>query len=98
MWRFIPFIGLMLFSSYFSCQKEATPNPDLVQIELLSADATGINFENKVLEQVNRNLGFYDYFYNGGGCAVGDFNNDGKPDLFFTGNDTDNQLYINHRS
>ncbi len=63
--------------------------------EYLPASHTGINFANSVEEVPGRNVGTYDYMYNGGGVAVADFNNDGLPDLFFSGSDADNSLYIN---
>jgi len=65
------------------------------QFTLLPADYTGIDFENSVQETAERSLNFYEYFYAGSGVAVGDVNNDGLPDVFFTGNDVPNRLYIN---
>ena len=62
---------------------------------LLSAQETGINFSNAVSESEALNILSYEYFYNGGGVAVGDINNDGLPDLFFTGNMRPNRLYLN---
>jgi hypothetical protein len=62
---------------------------------LLSAQETGINFTNSVSENEALNILSYEYFYNGGGVAVGDINNDGLPDLMFTGNMKPNRLYLN---
>ena len=42
----------------------------------LSPAVSGLDFSNVVLESRDRNIGKYDYFYNGGGVAVGDINND----------------------
>src|SRR5881394_771376 len=62
----------------------------------LSADKTGIDFRNLLKEDnPDFNIVLYPYFYNGGGVAVGDINNDGLPDLCFTGNMVKNRLYIN---
>jgi len=62
---------------------------------LLESSETGINFTNTVEENSNLNILTYEYLYNGGGVAAGDFNNDGLIDLFFTGNAVDNKLYLN---
>ena len=62
---------------------------------LLSADETKINFQNTLTEGLNTNILMYEYFYNGGGVAAGDFNNDGLTDIYFTSNMGDNKLYLN---
>ena len=56
---------------------------------------TGINFQNKLVETDAQNIVTYEYFYNGGGVAAGDFNNDGLIDLYFTSNQQPNKLYLN---
>lgn len=61
----------------------------------LTPEKSGLDFANQVLESPGRNIGKYDYFYNGGGVAIGDINNDGLPDIFFTGNDVNDALYVN---
>ncbi|MBO0358588.1 VCBS repeat-containing protein [Hymenobacter sp. BT186] len=62
---------------------------------LLSAKETGIAFNNEVSENEALNILSYEYFYNGGGVAVGDINNDGLSDILFTGNMRPNRLYLN---
>ena len=61
----------------------------------LPASATGINFENRIADTDTLNILDYLYYYNGGGVAVGDINNDGLPDLYFTSNQGSNKLYLN---
>jgi hypothetical protein len=56
---------------------------------------TGIDFNNKVVDNDTINILNYRNFYNGGGVAVGDLNNDGLPDIFFTANQGSNKLYLN---
>ncbi|HEU4607571.1 MAG TPA: VCBS repeat-containing protein, partial [Chitinophagaceae bacterium] len=56
---------------------------------------TGIAFGNTINETEQLNVLSYEYFYNGAGVAVGDINNDGLPDLFFTANQGPNKLYLN---
>ncbi|MGC3944953.1 MAG: VCBS repeat-containing protein [Chryseolinea sp.] len=63
--------------------------------ESLSGQKTGVQFKNELKETPKSNVLTYEYFYNGGGTAIGDFNNDGKDDIYFTGNMTSNALYIN---
>jgi len=56
---------------------------------------TGITFTNRLTETEDQNILDYMYFYNGGGISIGDINNDGLPDIFFSGNQVKNKLYIN---
>jgi len=79
--------GLLLILPVFSQQTK--------QFSLLSAEKTGITFNNLLPESPQLNIITYEYFYNGGGVASGDFNNDGLIDLYFTSNLQPNKLYIN---
>ena len=73
-------------------KKETKPTKRFVK---LSANRTNIDFANELEDDRLKNILTYQYFYNGGGVAAADFNNDGKTDLFFTGNTTANKLYLN---
>ncbi|WP_198315850.1 VCBS repeat-containing protein [Chitinophaga tropicalis] len=61
----------------------------------LPSKTTNIKFSNTLNETEKLNVLAYEYFYNGGGVAVGDINNDGLQDLFFTANMSSNKLYLN---
>ena len=62
---------------------------------LLSSGKTNVTFKNLTKESEAFNVLKYGYFYNGGGVAVGDINNDGLPDIYFTGNMVASHLYLN---
>ncbi|WP_051719946.1 VCBS repeat-containing protein [Anditalea andensis] len=57
---------------------------------------TGLNFNNQLDINEDFNILNFDYIYNGGGLAIGDFNNDGLPDIFFVGNMVSCRLFINN--
>lgn len=61
----------------------------------LSEERTGINFSNNLPESDYLNGFLYEYYYNGGGVAIGDVNNDGFDDIYFTSNLDSNRLYLN---
>jgi enediyne biosynthesis protein E4 len=61
----------------------------------IRAEQSGINFSNTISEDDILNVLHYEYIYNGGGVGVGDFNNDGLPDIYFIGNRVSNKLYLN---
>ena len=73
-----------------SCSREA---PTL--FELVSPKESHVHFENTITSTPELNILNYIYFYNGGGTATADFNNDGLLDLYFTGNKTPDALYLN---
>ena len=56
---------------------------------------SGVTFSNNVDENMNNYFDFFAYVYNGGGVGIGDINNDGLSDIFFTGNEVPNKLYLN---
>src|SRR5438105_4084780 len=61
--------------------------------KLLSSKETNVKFSNDINETESLNVLSYEYFYNGGGVAVDDINNDGLPDIIFTSNMGPNKLY-----
>jgi enediyne biosynthesis protein E4 len=80
-------IAFLLF--LFSCEQKH----DKPLFELM--DNTGINFQNNVIDGKLENSFLFRNFYNGGGVAIGDINNDGLADVFLTSNMADNKLYLN---
>tara|TARA_B100001146_G_scaffold224018_1_gene240364 strand:+ start:92906 stop:96154 length:3249 start_codon:yes stop_codon:yes gene_type:complete len=81
----LAFLGLVTFSC--SDKPELFTNPD--------TEKAGISFQNTLTPTEDMNILDYLYFYNGGGLAIGDINNDGLPDIYFSGNQVKNQLYLN---
>ena len=75
----------------FSCKQEE----NLSLFKSIPSSTSGITFNNQITESDTFNILTDEYIFNGGGVAVGDFNNDGLPDLFFTGNQVGNKLYLN---
>jgi enediyne biosynthesis protein E4 len=86
--RYLTLISVMMLQLIAHAQTEQF-------MESVPTDYTGITFENRVIETKERNIGLYDYMYNGSGVAIADFNNDGLPDIFFCGNDAPGKLYFN---
>ncbi|HYG38428.1 MAG TPA: VCBS repeat-containing protein [Cytophagales bacterium] len=75
-------------------------NPLLAQkhtalFTILPSQQTGVDFKNQIKESEKQNVLSYEYFYNGGGVAIGDVNNDGLQDLYFTANMKPDRLYLN---
>jgi hypothetical protein len=73
-----------------SCSEKST-----TLFQLLSPQTTGIDFQNDVLEDEYLNIISNEYIYNGAGVGIGDFNNDDLPDIFFSGSQVTNRLYLN---
>ncbi|MDF4222918.1 VCBS repeat-containing protein [Maribacter sp. M208] len=62
---------------------------------VIPSSESGIAFNNKIIETDSFNILTSEYIFNGGGVAIGDFNNDKMPDIFFSGNQVANKLYLN---
>jgi enediyne biosynthesis protein E4 len=93
-------ICLSIFGLFFliSCNKnteKAAQKPNNPLFTLMSSSATGIDFVNKLEYDKTFNIYKYRNFYNGGGVAVGDVNNDGLPDVYMSSNMKHNKLYLN---
>jgi enediyne biosynthesis protein E4 len=92
------FLFSLLIFSFFSCTKKENTSPTVQGtpvFRVLEAEQTGIQFSNDLDVNLEMNIFKYMYYYNGGGVGVGDFNNDGLQDVFFSGNRVANQLYLN---
>lgn len=81
------FIFILLL---FSCKQQPF-KPPLFQL----MEHTGVDFANNIHNTKDFNIFIYRNFYNGGGAAIGDINNDGLADIFFTANMGSNKLYLN---
>ncbi len=96
---FIAFYYLFFFITILSCKKdtinENSKIDNLFAFDFLKSSETGINFVNNVENQEDFNVLTYRNYYNGGGVAIGDVNNDGLNDIYFTANLTGNKLYLN---
>jgi hypothetical protein len=81
-----------------SCQEQKDTQTEVTEptlFTLLTPEKTGVGFQNIINEGLNTNVLMYEYFYNGGGVAVGDLNGDKLEDLYFTANMSENKLYLN---
>jgi hypothetical protein len=88
---------LSTFILIFSCRNDYSQASNNSQplFELLDPQKTGVDFVNKVEDGEKFNILTYRNFYNGGGLAIGDINNDSLPDIYFTSNQNKNKLYLN---
>jgi enediyne biosynthesis protein E4 len=77
------------------CQQNKGNNPGTTLFTQLPASYSGITFRNDLVYDRDFNIYRYRNFYNGGGVATGDVNNDGLPDVFFSSNMGTNRLYLN---
>ena len=93
MYKLIPlFLFVIVLFSIPGCKKN---NNNIVLLELLPPEKTGVTFTNEIREDENLNILSFEYFYNGAGTGIGDFNRDGLPDIFFSSNMGQSRLFLN---
>ena len=86
---------LCIFLLLLGCSEHEETEKAGTLFRLVASNETNINFNNVITETETINYFTYPYLFMGGGVAVGDFNNDGLEDVFFTGNQVSNRLYLN---
>ncbi|MBN8652720.1 MAG: VCBS repeat-containing protein [Cytophagales bacterium] len=86
------FLFFLLVFSLLSCSDKDRPQ---TLFQLLEPDSTGVQFRNNLSFDQDFNIYTYRNFYNGGGVGIGDFNNDNLVDIYLTGNQSKNKLYLN---
>lgn len=97
--------SLILMICFLSCQNDDQPKDNSssrhtsrtanTHFQKLDPKKTNVDFVNRVVDGKDFNVLTYRNFYNGGGVGIGDINNDGLLDLFFTSNMESNRLYLN---
>ncbi len=87
-------IGVMTLLILSACQTKKKLVP-ASQFSIIPPSQSSITFQNNLAEDEEFNIIEYLYFYNGGGVAIGDLNNDGLSDIYFSSNQGSNKLYLN---
>lgn len=85
----------LILSVLISCQSSQEIIDPAIPFVELEEEKTGIDFTNQLTYKPYMNIIEYLYYYNGGGVAVGDINNDGLEDLYFSANQLPDRLYLN---
>ena len=101
--RLAPHISIVIVTfALGACQNrdhseasETTKPVNAPLFEEINSQVSGISFANTVVQNGGENVLNYPYYFNGGGVAIGDINNDGLQDVFFTGNQVPNKLFLN---
>src|SRR6187551_1778412 len=92
--------ALLLACLVMGCQekkeeKVASAPTESPVFKKVPSSHSGVTFRNIVDENINNYFDYFAYVYNGGGVAIGDINNDGLADIYLTGNEVPNKLYLN---
>lgn len=91
--RFLILVIVLFFVS--TCNQSLEESGNAEGFSLVKGSYSGVTFNNEVQDQKDFNILTFRNYYNGGGVAIGDINNDGLNDLFFTANMGPNKLYLN---
>lgn len=80
---------------FISCNNDKVDSKTDLLLKNVESSFSGIDFKNEVVENQLANYKNFEYVFNGGGVAVGDINNDGLEDIYFSSNQGSNKLYLN---
>ena len=87
---------ILILLAVIACKMPISDSDEIyIKLESLGSELTGINFNNKLESKPDLNIIEYLYYYNGGGVGILDVNNDGLDDIFFSGNEVGDELYLN---
>ena len=92
---YISIIVFVLISCVDEKKEDIPTEKAAIYFHNVPADSSGIDFSNDLKHSDDLNIIEYLYYYNGGGVAVGDINNDGLEDMYLTGNQVSDKLYLN---
>src|SRR5688572_12693028 len=95
MWRYLIFFQVLITTACTNQGEKKEPDQKPTIFHRLTAKETGIEFQNTLTIQEDLDVFRYRNFYNGGGVAIGDINNDGLSDVYLTSNMGDNKLFLN---
>lgn len=84
-----------IFFTLFLFLSNSGKSQNKTLFSLIPSSDSGISFNNTIQDDKEKNILLYANFYGGAGVGVGDFNNDGLPDIYFAGNMVDDKLYLN---
>ena len=95
--KYIAYVALMMTILFIGCSEkiEVAPEKAAIYFNAIPGDSSGIVFSNDLSFRNDLNIIEYLYYYNGGGVAVGDINNDGLEDIYLSANQTSDRLYLN---
>ena len=94
-------LPVIILLTLISCKREQSSvpkqaeTPDIQLFQQVNPAHSGVTFTNAIEENYTYNILNFEYLYNGGGVAIGDINNDGLQDLYFTATFAANKLYLN---
>lgn len=101
-YTFLSYLIFGLSIIFFSCKNEPAKvdkNPKVVkssiQLEKISHELSGVKFSNQIKENQRLHAFIWNFIYQGAGVSIGDINNDGLPDIYFSGNMVSDKLFLN---